>query len=153
MVKKLVFDAQEAEGEADSIELTLNGTTHIVYRPTTGQTALMMASFSDENDGSAGMAGILAFYKDIMEPEGYLAIKALLRDPRVPDSLEQVMELTEQVIEAFTGNPTKQPTDYLPSRQSGGRSSTASRRQPASTRSSSPQRASATGSTRSSSLE
>lgn len=154
MVRKLAFDVQEEDGEADSIEVALStGQKFLVYQPTTGQSALMMSAFSDDSAMTDAAKAILDFYKDITEPEGYEIIRDFLRNPRIPDSLEKLIDLTEKVIEAFTGNPTKQPTDYLPSRQSGGQSSTGSRQRPASTRSRSPRTASATGSTRSSSRD
>lgn len=151
MVKKMIFDALEQEGEADSVELHLNGEIHQVYRPTSGQVAIMMAAFGEDASVADGAASILHFYRNIMEPEGYAAIKSILNNPRIPDSLERVMELTQDVIEEFTGNPTKQPTDYLQSQKSAGQNSTASRRAPASTRSRSLPAGSATGSTRSTS--
>lgn len=165
MPKKLVFDALEDEGELDEIELTLNGTTVSVFRPTSGQVAIMMAAFSDESTAANGAQALLSFYRNISVveyaetdddgfgvpgselPTAHDLVKAFLSNPRIGNSLERMMELTEKVIEAFSGNPTKSPTDYLPSRQTGGRSSTASRRQATSTRSRSPRPASATGST------
>lgn len=151
MPRKLVFDAQEDSGEVEDLELTLNGEKHTVYKPTTGQSALMMAAFAEDVPATESAKAILDFFKNITEDDGYAAIKGILENPNIPDSLEQVMDLTEKVIETFTGNPTKQPTDYLPSRQTGGQNSTVSQRKPASRRSGSPQRGSATGSTRSSS--
>jgi hypothetical protein len=166
MANKLIFDAREDEGEVDDLELTLNGSKFRIFRPTSGQVAIVSAAMSGEG-GNVGTAtkALLTFYKNIAEvqyeeydDEGYgvegtelpgadAAIKAMLENPRISDSFEQVMRLTEQVIESFTGNPTKRPTDYLPPQRSTGRSSTASRRQPASPRSTSRPRASATGST------
>ena len=122
-----------------------------MYRPTTGQTALMMSAFSGDSSVADGTHALLNFYRNITEDDGYAAIKGMLENPNIPDSLEQLMDLTEAVIEEFTGNPTKQPTDYLPSRQTGGRNLTATRRRPGQTPSRSRRVGSATGSTRTSS--
>lgn len=170
MTKKLVFDAREEEGELEDLDLTLNGTTFALNKPTTGQIAILMAAFAEETPAAEMAKAILDFYRDLSIPEfgeyddetalgvpgtelptAYDEVKKILRNPRIPDSLEQMMSLTEKVVETVTGNPTKRPTDYLPSRGNGGSSSTASRRRPASTRSRSPQAGSATGSTRTSS--
>jgi hypothetical protein len=167
-MKKLTFDAKEDEGEVDDLELTLNGRKVYVQKPTTGQVTIMMAAFAEDVPAPEAAKALLDFYKDISIrdyaewdeekdegipgtelPTAYDEVRAVLRNPKVTDSLEQMMDLTEKVIEAFTGNPTKPPTDYLPSRRSGGRSSTA--RRPASTRSRSRRPGSATGSTASSS--
>jgi hypothetical protein len=169
MTKKLLFDAREEEGELDDLELTLNGRVYGLSKPTSGQVTMLMAAFADDVPAPEMAKALLDFYRNVSiqdyaeydeEGEGvpgteldtaYIAVKGILNNPRIPDSLEQVSELTEKIVEVVTGNPTKQPTDYLPSRRSGGQSSTGQRRKPASTRSRSVPPASATGSTRSSS--
>jgi hypothetical protein len=168
-MKKLAFDALEDQGEVDDLELTLNGGTYMVSKPTSGQIAIMFAAFAEDVPAPEAAKAIIDFYKNISIPEyeeydeddmpvehsklptAADAVKEVLRNPRIKDSLEQMITLTEKVIEAFTGNPTKRPTDYLPSQKRTGQNSTATRRAPASTRSTSPRAASATGSTRSSS--
>lgn len=167
MAKKLAFDALEEEGEVDELELTLNKEVYRVLRPTSGQIALLVLAFDAESTGAETARSLLNFYEaisvqeyDEYDDEGYGiagterktakdAVKATLRNPKIPDSLERMIELTEKVVEVFTGNPTKQPTDYMPSQRTGGRNSTGSRPRPASTRSRSPRPGSATGSSRS----
>jgi hypothetical protein len=171
MTKKLVFDALEEEGELEDLDLTLNGTTYPLSKPTTGQIAILMAAFSEETPAPDMAKAILDFYRNLSiqayqeydeEDEGvpgtelptaYDAVRGILRNPRIPDSLEQMIRLTEKVVELVTGNPTKRPADYLPSQRNGGSNSTGQRRRPASTRSRSPRPGSATGSTRSSSRD
>lgn len=148
-LKKIILQAQESTEEARTLELDLAGETYTVWEPTSGQIALV-AEALESNDMGAATKGLKDFWRGLTDDDGYKAVIAVLANPNIPDSLEQVAQATRDVVEAFTTVPTKQPSDYLPSQKSTGQTSTAQRRQPGSTRSRSPQPGSSTTSTRSS---
>lgn len=154
MTRKVSFNVESDDTVADDIEVQFStGEVIRVWEPTSGQIALMLGAFSEDSESTDSAHAILQFFKNITEPEGYRVVKDFLANPAVPNSLEQLVRLTNIVIEEFTGNPTKQPADYLPSRRGTGQSSTAQPQRRASTRARSPRAASATSSTRSSSPE
>jgi len=154
MTRKVKFEVEESNDVADDIEVQFStGQTIRVWEPTNGQIALLLAAFSEESESTDSANSILTFYKNITDADGYKVVKDFLANPDIPNSFEQLVRLTNLVIEEFTGNPTKQPTDYLPSRRSSGQNSTARPQRRASTPARSRRSGSATGSTRTSSAE
>lgn len=141
------FDFEVDEGERDFISYTLTNVSEepvIFYRPTPGQLANFASAFSEDASFPDQMAAIKRFFRNITDEEGYDVILDVIEDPRMKDAVGALVQLQREIVERFTKNPTKRPSDYLPPQSSGGRSSTATRRVTASTRSRSPRAGSAT---------
>lgn len=147
--RKFEFDVEETDNELDQIEYNIAVLDEplVIYRPTSGQLALLAAAFTDSAVFSESTAAVMRFFKGVTDDIGFAQIMWILENPRIPKSLEQVVGLAQDVMEKFSGNPTKQPSDYLPSQRATGQSSTATRRRTGSTPSPSRRAGSATRST------
>jgi hypothetical protein len=139
---------EEEEGEElalPSIEFSIGGIGEYTgYRPTEGQVALLMSSGSDP-EMSDVMAGLMTFFKGILDRKSYLAIRARLNlneDDPAALGMANLQEFIEGYLEEWVGRPTKLPTDYMRSQRPGGQRSTGRAPGKGSTRSSSPRTAS-----------
>lgn len=117
-----------------------------VFKPSDGQ---MLAVASSIDRGGVGAIGaVMNLFEGIFPPEGYQRLRDYLNDPHYPSAAEKLIELFFSILEVEAPDrPTKSPSGSSRSSQAGGRSSTGSARQPASTRSPSRSRVSSTSST------
>lgn len=137
---RIAFDIGETLKEEDLDFITVDwpippAQSFEVWKPSNGQIALAGATAS--RGGAQALAAVLDMFDAIFPPEGYRRIVAYLNDPRYPNSETKVIDFFFDLMRRFTGNPTGSPSGSTPSSQSGGRTSTASTKRPASTRSSS----------------
>jgi hypothetical protein len=150
MASKFQFDIEEEEGELDQIEynIPILDEPLVIFKPTSGQLALLASAFSGDSEFTDSSKAVTRFFKGVTDEVGFSQIMWILENPRITDSLEQVVRLAQDVMQRFAGNPTKQPSDYLAPQRGTGQSSTATRRRAASTPSPSRRTGSATSSTR-----
>lgn len=129
----LVGGYVDKEGEviAEDHEVTVLG-------PNGGQmTYLIGAVGSDTGTISERAAGMMNFLYDLMDEDDARWFRRRLLSRRDPFGPKEVGDITDWLLEQWVGRPTKSPSDYLPSRKSGGPRSTAAVRHRASTRSTS----------------
>lgn len=98
--------------------------------PSQEQMAILIASVSATGDNLQGIAEIINVFFDLVDgTEDHRWLRHRLFDRDDEFSVTEVTDILLYLIEEWTGRPTRQPSDYLPSRKPGGRRSTA-RRQP-----------------------
>jgi hypothetical protein len=129
----------------------------VTFQPATeGQIALILAALSDTSGALNGIATVINFFFSLLDPDrldvddeeddDFQAVvrrldddvryfKLRLLDSKDPFDGGDIVDIVVHLIEEWTGNPTKQPSDFMQSQKSGGQKSTAKRRSTASTRS------------------
>lgn len=140
------FDPGDQLEDDDLFYLTLKWFDGIEYEltvPSNGQ-LLSFSARSGSRSSARRLAGVLTLFEKIAPAELYAKMEDYLDNPHYPNSGDKILELFEWVIEKSTANPPTPPTASTGSSRSGGRSSTAGARRPASTRVRSTQGASST---------
>lgn len=140
-------DLESDEVEADErmpFTMADDDTQLYALPPTTGQLALLAGAMSEFADEGRVAASVMDMFWSLLDEDTGRHLRGRLRDRKDVFELEDVMNILEWVVEETTARPTKQPSDYLESRASSGRRSTAPARKRASTRSPSPRIVSAT---------
>lgn len=141
-LKNLSFDREvrRDDSQRDSVEFPINGEVYYAYRPSTNSIGLFFASQGTKNVAEK-LAGGLRFLEQNLEPSAYNILINAVEADALP--FEIVIELVMEIIEEFSKNPSTSSTDSSSSRRNSGRPSTGNSRRPASTRVTSPRRASA----------
>lgn len=94
------------------------------YYPGDGALVMLMADTMGRADIGMKLAGIINFLADCLDDESKDYITGRLLDRHDPFGLEEITPIVWWLVEVFGGRPTKQPSDYAPSRKTGGQSST-----------------------------
>ena len=131
--------------EAEVIRFKVDGRDIEMLPPSEGQVAILLAGASDLSSTPETVASAINFFMSLLrnrEDITYFKRRLLSHDDNF--GADQVAEIVQWLVEEWTARPTKQPSDYMPSQQSGGARSTGQRRHRASTHSSSGQTVSAT---------
>lgn len=148
---KTVVDEQGEpveESEEPTLPFKIDGVEYQAYRPAEGQLILIMAAMSGYyQDAGESAATIINFFIELLTEEGRHLVTKKLMDRKDPFGLEQLIDVLEYIVEAWTNTPTSGPSGSTPSPENTGPKSTASVPSAASTPSPSPQLASATSST------
>lgn len=142
--------AKVAEEADDLTPITFkhDGTEVTFNPPTPAQYAVMMAANAGGGVGSIG--DFIAAMFEMMDDKTRRYFKGRLLRTDDPFDLTNeggLMDVWQGLAEEWSARPTKQPSDFTPSRASGGRSSTVRRASKVKTSSTSRPTASATSST------
>jgi hypothetical protein len=121
------FEAEEAEAE-EFIEFKLDDGVYRAYRPTTGQTAVMMSSLADYTTITERVAGTIDYFFGMLDADSSATLTRRLMDREDPFELAQINEIMSYLVEQWTGRPITPPSVSSRSRVNGGRRSTASAR-------------------------
>jgi hypothetical protein len=131
-----VRDENEAPEERPSIEFTINerdpDTDEILdrvvchaYYPGEGKVLVLMTDVMGRRAGVAEkLAGIIDFFADVLDPDSKDYVVRRLLDDDDPFGLEDIQPIVFGLVEEWGGRPTKSPSDFAPSRKTGGRNST-----------------------------
>jgi hypothetical protein len=138
-VKEFITAAADSIGnvvEEDAVEFKHDGRVVKFYKPTTGQASIMMTMGGRDMD--AQQAGVfIQLFLELMDEDTRRYFTGRLLDRNDPFSNLKseggLFDIWETLMEEWSARPTKQPSDYRPSRRSTGKSSTASTRAKAST--------------------
>lgn len=94
-------------------------------QPEEGQLLVFMADGMGRNSGlPEKTAAMVNFLVDNLDEESKAYIVGRLMDRSDPFGAEQIKDIVFWLIEEWGGRPTKQPSDFAPSRKTGGQSST-----------------------------
>lgn len=138
-------DDEMDEADLDMLKVTFGKEEFIIPKPTTGQIMLVMDKMASRSI-SIRAGAVLGFFRNLDGGLGDV-IEAYLGNGRIPDSEVRTLAFFEKVMEVVSeGTPTSSAPDSTSSRASGGQTSTAPVRRPATTRSTSRPRASSTSS-------
>jgi hypothetical protein len=146
MSKSFALAAAEATGIEDALPFEMEGddTQLYAYRPTEGQIALLLGATAGGARPEQMAGAFMELFWSLMEEETARVLRARLADRTDRFGLTDLMNIVEWLVEEASGFPTQQPPASTRSRATSGQRSTATARQRASTRSSSPRVASAT---------
>lgn len=116
--------AEEREHEDYAYPFVVDGRELVAYRPTDGQSAILMAAAGRFTSLTDKIAGAIDFFVSVMDEESrdYLVGRLLDRDDDF--GMEEVEEILEWLTEEWTGRPTKSSSVSTPQRRNGGRNST-----------------------------
>lgn len=149
-MKEFITAAKAAADDPDAVEaevitFQVDGREIEMLPPSEGQVAILLAGASDMSSGTEMIASSINFFMSLLaHPKDVTYFKRRLLDRNDEFGAENIAQIVEWLVEEWTARPTKQPSDFTPSQQSGGRKSTGHKRHAASTRSSSVPTASAT---------
>ena len=117
----LVFPIHERD-EDDEIVDTFEARA---ARPGDGVIAVLLTDIQGRRStASDKVAGLIDFVMDVVDrPTRDYLVKRLL-DEDDPFGTEAITEMAMALVEEWGGRPTKQPSDYAPSRKTGGQRST-----------------------------
>ena len=138
-MKEFITAAADSIGnvdEEDVVEFLHDGRKVKFYKPSSGQAAIMMTMGGREMNVSAAGTFIQLFL-ELMDEDTRRYFSSRLLDRNDPFSNLKaeggLFVIWEVLMEEWSARPTKQPSDFQPSRRATGRSSTASSRAKAST--------------------
>lgn len=137
------FTIVERDPETDAV---LDKVVCHAYQPAEGQWIVMITDvIGRQANFGHKIAGIIDFFTEVLDEPSKEYIVSRLLDRHDPFGVAEIEPIVFWMMEEWSGRPTKSPTDFAPSRKTGGRSSTrptskstssASRRTASSTRSS-----------------
>jgi hypothetical protein len=94
------------------------------HKPTPAQFAIFIAETGRHTSDMTKMAAFINFFMGVLDEHSVSYIKDRLLDPTDPFDVEQIEEITEMLVEEWTGNPTQEPSGSTPSQPSTGLAST-----------------------------
>lgn len=95
------------------------------YPPGDGQVIVLVTDVMGRRSNTMQkLAGIIDFFVDVLDEESRDYITKRLLDPEDPFGLEEIEGVVWGLVEEWGGRPTKQPSDFAPSRKKGGQRST-----------------------------
>ena len=116
------FDIVERDPETDDVIDTVKC---YAREPGEGEIIILMTDVLGRRaDDSHKLAGIIDFLTDVLDETSRHYVVGRLLDIRDPFGLADLMPILDWMVETWSGRPTRQPSDYLPSRKTGGRNST-----------------------------
>lgn len=128
--------AEDRDPEADeTVTWTLDGEEITFYKPTPGQFAIMAAASVNSGDGEA-LGTFIALFFEMADEDTQRRLRSRLfdrKDPFEVDSEGGIADIMDALVEHWSARPTKEPSDFQPSRSSAGKTSTARTRAKGST--------------------
>jgi len=127
---KEFITAATAVAEADEngapapVEFKIDDHVATAYYPGDGQFAVLMAMTDSRTTMQEQIAGVLNFFDSVLDEHTQIVIRRRLLDRTDPFDVFKVQDILMWLVSEWSGRPTKQPADYLPSQRSGGRKST-----------------------------
>jgi hypothetical protein len=117
-----MFTVVERDPDTDEV---LDRVECRAYLPEEGQLVILMADVKGRRAHTEDkIAGMVDFVFDLLDAESKDYLTERLLDIKDPFGFAQVADIATGLIEEWSGRPTQQPSDYLPSRKTGGRKST-----------------------------
>lgn len=111
--------------EVDEKGNVVNSVECHAYAPEDGNIMMLMADLVSRRAGIAQqIAGLVDFITDVLDEESRDYIVRRLMDRTDPFGITDLRGIVDYLMEEWSGRPTKQPSDYLPSRKVGGQKST-----------------------------
>lgn len=118
----LTFTIVERDPDTDEI---LDKVECTAYKPNEGQIVILMADVMGRRATFVDkIAGTIDFFTDILDQPSKDYVVGRLLDPDDPLGLTELQPIINHIVEEWGGRPTKQPTDFSPSRKPGGQRST-----------------------------
>jgi hypothetical protein len=101
----------------------------VTFSPaTSGQIAILLAGASDSSTSVTGISSAINFFFSLLDnDDDRRYFKVRLLDRTDPFEAEDVTQIVMYLVEEWSGRPTKQPSDFLPSQESDGQKSTVKR--------------------------
>jgi hypothetical protein len=138
-VKEFITAAADSIGNVDeeeAVKFLHDGREVKFYKPSSGQAAIMMTMGGREmNVAAAGT--FIQLFLELMDEDTRRYFSSRLLDRNDPFSNLKgeggLFDIWETLMEEWSARPTKQPSDFQPSRRATGRSSTGSTRAKGST--------------------
>jgi hypothetical protein len=127
-----------ARTEDETFHYTLDGKPLTVYLPTTAQLTMLLAATVDADEDEAdpqSVATVIQAFMGMLDAKSQRLVRRRLLDVDDSFDLSTIVEIIKGLAEDVVARPTRSPSDFLPSRQATGTSSTASSRPKGSTRS------------------
>lgn len=112
-------------GEDDDGEPTRERVVCHARHPGDGEVVMLIADAMGRRSSLPDkVAAVIDFLINVLDAESVDYITGRLLDPADPFGIEQVEPIVFALVEEMGGRPTKQPSDFAPSRKPGGRNST-----------------------------
>jgi hypothetical protein len=128
-VKEFVTAAKEIEdeesGEDGVVEFAIDGTMCTAYRPGDGQIAVLMATTGPHASENEQIAGFINFFVSVLDEGSHSYIVSRLLDRTDVFGMKELNDISEYLMEQWSGRPTKSSSGSTGSRRKTGRSSTA----------------------------
>lgn len=124
--------------EADAFHYQIDGKPLVIYPPDASQMTLLIAATmnADEDDlDPTTVATIISAFIGMLDDKSARLVRRRLLDPADPFDLDTIVDIVSQLAEDVVARPTESSSASSPSRPATGKSSTASVRPRASTRS------------------
>lgn len=117
-----VFKVAEYDSETDELIEVVECNA---YNPGVDAIVMLMADATGRRQGNSQKAvGVIDFFFSCLDDAANDYIYKRLVDPDDPLGVEEVSGWVMSLIQEWGGRPTKQPSDFAPSRKTGGRKST-----------------------------
>jgi len=95
------------------------------YQPEDGNILMLMADVMSRRSGLAQqVAGFVDFLTDVLDKPSKDYVVGRLMDRTDPFGIEDIQNIASYLMEQWSGRPTQQPSDFLPSQKTGGQRST-----------------------------
>lgn len=119
-------EALEDEGQEEETpnEFSLDGVLCKFYKPVDGQVAVLMASTGRHSSEQEQVAAFINFFVGVLDDQTHQYIVAKLLDRKDRFGLAEVQQITEHMMEVWSGNPTQSFSASTQSPKSVGRKST-----------------------------
>lgn len=126
---KAAAQAAVDQDDAKILEFALGGEEFTAVKATTSQMALVVSAMDE--GGTTMVGAVFRFLKGLMPEEGFRRLRAMVANGLVSfellvggdaDNEEGIVDWI--ITKSADERPTKRPTDYLPSQETGGRKST-----------------------------
>lgn len=119
--------APEPAFDSPPLTFQVDGEDWTANPPTGGQMALVMAAQSEYATPVEQVRGLIDFLDSVLDDTAKARYRERLMDSKDPFDIADVEGIIEWLMEEWSAIPPTQPADYLPSRSSTGRASTAKR--------------------------
>lgn len=123
-MREFLTAAKESVGEDDVLDVPIDGVLYKAYRPTDGQFAFVMATTGKHSSTQDQIAGQVNFFLSMFEREDADALAQRLLDREDPFGIEMIGDIMNEMMEEWSGRPTKSASASSRSPKTTGRKST-----------------------------
>lgn len=121
-VAPFVFTIVERDPDTDAV---VDRVELRAFEPAEGQFVVMVTDvLGRKSNMSSKISGIVDFFTEILDEPSKEYVVGRLLDRDDPFGVSDLQPIIEWLIGEWSGRPTKSPTDFAPSRKTGGQSST-----------------------------
>lgn len=124
-VKRKSDEGGEAEEREGKVEFPVDGVSYTAYLPSPEQFAVVVASVGKYAGDLIMVEGIINFFFGVLDEWSRKALHERLMDPEDTFGLDNIREITMDLLEEWTGKDTGEPSASTSKRKQTGKSSTA----------------------------